>query len=172
MADTWKVQDGSYHVAANAASAVAEPVIFGLLGAAFASQVGWDELGYGLALTAATVFLVRPIVAAAGTVGSGLTHGERMLVSWGGLKGAVPLLLAAYPALDNLEGAAQVEGTVLVATVASVLLQGATLSAVASRARRPRRRAPGPKPGRPRRANDLRSRAGRGRSTDSLELSS
>ena len=45
VADTWKVQDGSYHVAANAASAVAEPVIFGLLGAAFASQVGWDELG-------------------------------------------------------------------------------------------------------------------------------
>ncbi len=131
VADTWKVQDGSYHVAANAASAVAEPVIFGLLGAAFASQVGWDELGYGLALTAATVFLVRPIVAAAGTVGSGLTHGERMLVSWGGLKGAVPLLLAAYPALDHLDGAAQVEGTVLVATVASVLVQGVTLGHVA-----------------------------------------
>ncbi len=134
VSDTWKVQDGSYHVAANAASAVAEPVIFGLLGAAFASQVGWDELAYGIALTAATMFLVRPLVAAAGTVGSGLTNWERSLVSWGGLKGAVPLLLAAYPALDNLEGFGQVEGIVLVATAASILLQGATLSAVARRA--------------------------------------
>ncbi len=133
VADTWKVQDGSYHTAANAASAIAEPIIFGLLGATFASQVGWDELAYGIALTAATVFLVRPIVAAAGTVGSGLTKGERALVSWGGLKGAVPLLLAAYPALDHLDGAAQVEGTVLVATAASVLLQGATLGPFARR---------------------------------------
>ncbi len=127
VADTWKVQDGSYHIAANAASAIAEPVIFGLLGAAFAAQVGWEELGYGLALTGATVLLVRPLVAGAGTMGSGLTRGERALVSWGGLKGAVPLLLAAYPALDHLDGAAQVQGTVLVATAASVLLQGVTL---------------------------------------------
>jgi potassium/hydrogen antiporter len=133
VADTWKVQDGSYHIAANTASAVAEPLIFGLLGAAFAAQVGWDELAYGIVLTVVTVFLVRPIVAAAGTVGSGLTKGERALVSWGGLKGAVPLLLAAYPALDSLDGAAQVEGIVLVATAASILLQGATLGAVAQR---------------------------------------
>ena len=133
VADTWKVQDGSYHIAANTASAIAEPLIFGLLGAAFAAQVGWDELAYGIVLTVVTVFLVRPIVAAAGTVGSGLAKGERALVSWGGLKGAVPLLLAAFPALDHLEGAAQVEGTVLVATAASILLQGATLGAVAQR---------------------------------------
>ena len=47
---------------------------------------------------------------------AGSTRGERTLVAWGGLKGAVPLLLAAYPALDGLDGAAQVEGIVLVAT--------------------------------------------------------
>ena len=61
----------------NAASAVAEPLIFGLLGAAFASQVGWDELGYGIALTVGDGVPRRPLVAAAGTVGSGLTRGER-----------------------------------------------------------------------------------------------
>ncbi len=133
VADTWKVQDGSYHIAANTASAVAEPVIFGLLGAAFAAQVGWNELAYGIVLTVATVFVVRPLVAAVGTLGSGLSRGERALVSWGGLKGAVPLLLAAFPALEHLEGAARVEGTVLVATAASILLQGATLGAVAHR---------------------------------------
>jgi cell volume regulation protein A len=57
--------------------------------------------------------------------------GERRLVAWGGLKGAVPLLLAAYPALEALDGADRVQGIVLVATAGSILLQGATLAAVA-----------------------------------------
>ena len=54
-----------------------------------------------------------------------------MLVSWGGLKGAVPLLLAAYPALEGLEGAETTQAVVLVATAASIVVQGATLSVVA-----------------------------------------
>jgi cell volume regulation protein A len=144
VADVWRAQDGSRHVATDAAAAISEPLIFGLLGAAFAASIGWPELAYGLALTVATAFVVRPIVAASGTIGSGLTHAERRLVAWGGLKGAVPLLLAAYPALDHLDGAAQVEGTVLVATATSILLQGATLGAVARRTvgARPEARAP------------------------------
>ena len=43
----------------------------------------------------------------------------------------MPLLLAAYPALEALDGAARVQGIVLVATAGSILLQGATLAAVA-----------------------------------------
>jgi len=61
--------------------------------------------------------------------------GERRLVAWGGLKGAVPLLLAAYPALEGLDGARRVEGIVLVATACSIVLQGATLKRVAQGAR-------------------------------------
>jgi cell volume regulation protein A len=133
-ADAWREQDGDYHLVTNAAAAISEPLIFGLLGAAFAAMVGWPELAYGIALTVATAFVVRPVVAWAGTMRSGLTPAERSLVSWGGLKGAVPLLLAAYPALELLDGAARVEGIVLVATVASILLQGATLSTFARRA--------------------------------------
>jgi cell volume regulation protein A len=78
---------------------------------------------------------VRPAVALASTARSGLRLAERRLVAWGGLKGAVPLLLAAYPALDALEGAERVAGIVLVATAASVVLQGATLGRVARGAR-------------------------------------
>jgi NhaP-type Na+/H+ or K+/H+ antiporter len=47
------------------------------------------------------------------------------------LKGAVPLLLAAYPALDALDGADSVQGIVLVATAGSILVQGASLATVA-----------------------------------------
>jgi hypothetical protein len=44
-----------------------------------------------------------------------LDASDRALVSWGGLKGAVPLLLAGYPALDGFDGADTVAATVLVA---------------------------------------------------------
>lgn len=143
-ADAWSAQDGGRRVATDAAAAISEPLIFGLLGAAFAASVGLPELAYGLALTVATAFVIRPLVAAAGTMGSGLTPAERRLVAWGGLKGAVPLLLAAYPALERLDGAERVEGIVLVATAGSILLQGATLAAVARRTvgARPEARAP------------------------------
>ena len=66
---------------------------------------------------------------------SRLRRSERTLVSWGGLKGAVPLLLAGYPALEVLDGSASVQAVVLVATAASILLQGATLPVVARWAR-------------------------------------
>jgi cell volume regulation protein A len=55
-------------------------------------------------------------------------------VSWGGLKGAVPLLLAGYPALDDFDGADTVAAIVLVATAASLVVQGGTLPFVADRA--------------------------------------
>jgi cell volume regulation protein A len=84
-------------------------------------------------LTLVTAFAVRPLVAAACLAVSGLSRAERVLVSWGGLKGAVPLLLAAFPALELLEGAERVQAIVLVATAASIVVQGATLSAVAGR---------------------------------------
>jgi potassium/hydrogen antiporter len=129
--DAWAAQGGRHHAVPAAAAAVAEPVLFALLGAAFAATVGWAELAQGLVLAVATAFLVRPLVAAVCTVASGLTRRERVLVSWGGLKGAVPLLLAAYPALESLEYSAETQAIVLVATAASIVVQGATLGAVA-----------------------------------------
>lgn len=84
-------------------------------------------------ITLATVFLVRPLVATGCLLGSGLGRPERLLVSWGGLKGAVPLLLAAYPGLEALPETARTEALVLVATAASIIVQGATLRRVARR---------------------------------------
>ena len=48
-----------------------------------------------------TVFVVRPVVASVCLIGSDLGTPDRALVSLGGLKGAVPLLLAGYPALEH-----------------------------------------------------------------------
>jgi NhaP-type Na+/H+ and K+/H+ antiporter len=53
------------------------------------------------------------------------------------LKGAVPLLLAGYPALDGLSEATATESIVLVATAASIVVQGATLRFFAARVSAP-----------------------------------
>ena len=133
VADRWKAKDGPRHPVPEAVGAVAEPVLFGLLGAAFAPLVGAGDVWRGLALTLLTALAVRPLVASACLAGSGLVRAERTLVAWGGLKGAVPLLLAAFPALEGLDGADTVQAVVLVATAASILVQGATLGLVARR---------------------------------------
>jgi potassium/hydrogen antiporter len=133
VSDRWAVQDTRHHAVPAAVSAIAEPVLFGLLGAAFAPLVGGGELARGVLLTLVTAFVVRPLVAAICLSGSRLTRLERVLVSWGGLKGAVPLLLAGFPALEALKGADSVQATVLVATAASIVVQGATLMFLAAR---------------------------------------
>ena len=133
LADRWTAQDGSHHSVPEGLSAIAEPVLFGLLGASFAPLVGLDDLWQGVVIAIVGALIVRPLVASLCLLGSGLSRGERVLVSWGGLKGAVPLLLAAFPALEALEGADASKAIVLVATAASVVVQGATLSGVARR---------------------------------------
>jgi cell volume regulation protein A len=133
LADRWAQQDGRHHAIPEGVAAVAEPLLFGLLGAVFAPLVVGGDIWKGICLTLATVFLVRPLVAAACLARSRLNRAERVLVSWGGLKGAVPLLLAAYPGLEALGETERTEAIVLVATAASILVQGATLRFVASR---------------------------------------
>lgn len=133
LSDRWAEQDGRHHAVPEAVAGLGEIILFGLLGAAFAGLVGVDHLWQGVCLTLATVFVIRPLVATACLTGSRLDHAERLLVSWGGLKGAVPLLLAAYPGLERLSETGSTEAIVLVATAASILAQGATLRLVASR---------------------------------------
>lgn len=133
LADRWAEQDGRHHAVPESASAVSEPVLFGLLGASFAPIVIASDLWHGVVLTLLTLLVVRPLIAAACLRRVGLSRPERALVAWGGLKGAVPLLLAAYPALEAMDESRRVEGIVLVATAASIVLQGATLTLVARR---------------------------------------
>ena len=87
-------------------------------------------------MTVVTVLAVRPLVVLGCVAGSGLGHGDRALVWCGGLKGAVPLLLATFPALEALDVSNEVQAVVLVATAASIVLQGVVLRVVASSSQR------------------------------------
>jgi cell volume regulation protein A len=87
----------------------------------------------GAVLTLALVFLIRPVVVAITLAQARLQAGDRVFIAWSGLKGAVPILLAAFALLDGVEGAESVYGIVFVAVLFSVFGQGGLVPAVARR---------------------------------------
>ena len=91
---------------------------------------GWFE---GLALAALLAFAIRPLVVGALLAPVRLGRNERLFVIWSGLKGAVPILLAALAVIEGADDAAELYGIVFVVVLFSVLVQGALVPAVAER---------------------------------------
>ena len=59
-------------------------------------RIGGRRWGEGLALAAFVALVARPLVLSVAARSRAAAPGERMFVVWGGLKGAVPILLAAF----------------------------------------------------------------------------
>jgi cell volume regulation protein A len=114
-------------------AALSEMVMFAALGLTVTLGALGDALPRGLAIFAILTFIARPLVTLLITGPMQLTNGERAFVAWGGLKGAVPILLASLPIIEHVDGAHTVYEIVFVAVVASVLLQGSTLPLLARR---------------------------------------
>jgi cell volume regulation protein A len=55
------------------------------------------------------------------------TSGERVLLSWAGLRGAVPVVLATFPVIDQVEHSGTFFNIVFFAVVISTLFQGTTV---------------------------------------------
>lgn len=90
----------------------------------------WVE---GLILFLVLTFISRPLAVLLGTLGMHLHWPKKLFVMWAGLRGAVPIVLATYPAAAGLDGAMSQEvfSLVFFAVFLSVLVQGTTLGALA-----------------------------------------
>jgi cell volume regulation protein A len=125
----------------NGLSSLAEIAVFVALG--FTVELGsidgtsWRD-GVLLALFVAVV--ARPAVVGPLLLPVRIARGERLFVMWGGLKGAVPILLAAFALLEEVDDAATIYDIVFVVVACSVLVQGASLPAAAKRLGVPMRR--------------------------------
>lgn len=91
-----------------------------------------------VALSAALVALVltlvaRPIAVWVCTLRQGFGWRERTVMSVGGLKGAVPIVLATFPLTAGVPGAAVIFDTVFFVTLVSLAIQGAAVLPVIRR---------------------------------------
>jgi potassium/hydrogen antiporter len=62
-----------------------------------------------------------------------MRHNERLFVIWSGLRGAVPILLAAFAVLAAVDDAERVYDIVFVVVAVSVIVQGSSIPWVARR---------------------------------------
>jgi cell volume regulation protein A len=95
----------------------------------------------GLLLALVLAFVARPVAVGPLLLSVRLTQGERLFVMWSGLKGAVPILLAAFAVLGGVAEAMRIYGIVFVVVAFSVILQGATIPYAAASLRVPMRTA-------------------------------
>jgi cell volume regulation protein A len=94
----------------------------------------------GIAIALILAIVARPLAVFPLLLPARLTVQERLFISWGGLKGAVPILLGALAVLGGVEGATDLYGIVFIVVVFSVAVQGSSLPYVARRLRIPFRR--------------------------------
>jgi cell volume regulation protein A len=138
-----------------ALSTLAEVVVFVALGLTISlGALGPARWAEGLAVAAFLALVARPVIVGALLAPARLRTGERLFVMWGGLKGAVPILLAAFAVGEHVNGSTRLYEIVFVVVLASVVVQGGTIPLAARRfGVEMRRVAPTPRDGRS--ASDL-----------------
>jgi potassium/hydrogen antiporter len=120
-----------FHVAL---ASLGEIVVFVALGLTITlNDIGLDEFLDGLFLAVILAVVARPIAVAVLLLPVRLRWGERLFVMWGGLKGAVPILLAAFALLADIDEGRRIYEIVFVVVAFSVLVQGSTLAFAASK---------------------------------------
>jgi potassium/hydrogen antiporter len=110
---------------------VAQIALFLTLGLlVFPSQLGHVAVeGCVLALVIAVV--ARPLAALVSTSFAGFSTGERVVLGWAGLRGAVPVVLATFPVIDHVPHSIEFFDIVFFAVVISTVLQGVSFEPLA-----------------------------------------
>ncbi|MGY0694931.1 potassium/proton antiporter [Virgibacillus sp. FSP13] len=105
-------------------------ILLGLL--VFPSQL-LDVTWQGILLSIILMFIARPIAVFLCMIFMKYNVKEQLFISWSGLKGAVPIVLATYPIVAGVENSQLIFNTVFFVVLISALVQGSTLSWLASK---------------------------------------
>jgi cell volume regulation protein A len=125
----------------HALSNVAEIVVFVALGLTIAlGDIDGRRWLEGLVLAVFLAAVARPVVTGLLLLPVRLRPGERAFVAWSGLKGAVPILLAAFALIGGVQEGQRIYDLVFIVVAFSVIVQGASIPYVAERLGVPMRR--------------------------------
>lgn len=86
--------------------------------------------GMGIAVALVLAFVARPVAVFLCLAPFRFPAREQLYLSWAGLRGAVPIILAIYPVLAGVPGAERIFDVVFFVVVVSIVLQGGTLRSV------------------------------------------
>ncbi|WP_448639994.1 potassium/proton antiporter [Geodermatophilus sp. URMC 63] len=92
-----------------------------------------EAIGPALLVGGALLLVARPLSVAASLVWFRMPWAQQVFISWAGLRGAVPIVLATFPLTADVPDAALVFDTVFVLVVVFTLVQGWSLPWVARR---------------------------------------
>ncbi len=87
--------------------------------------------GSGLLIAAALMLIARPVSIFITLPGRRFDIREKLFLSWVGLRGAVPIILATFPLLAQIPQADMMFNVVFFVVLTSVLLQGTTITPLA-----------------------------------------
>ena len=94
-------------------------------------RITWSVVGLAVVGSVLLTFVARPVSVLVSSVVQRLTVRELLFVSWSGLRGAVPIVLATIPFAEGVTDAERLFDLVFVMVVISTLLTGPTLPGVA-----------------------------------------
>jgi potassium/hydrogen antiporter len=114
---------------------VAQIALFFTLGLlVFPSELGEIAVD-GVLLAVALTLVARPIATFLSTSLTGYTPREMTLLSWSGLRGALPVVFATFPVIEGIPQAERFFNLVFFVVITSALVQGATINPLARRLR-------------------------------------
>ncbi|TCT21724.1 potassium/proton antiporter (CPA1 family) [Melghiribacillus thermohalophilus] len=107
-------------------------IILGLL--VFPSQVFQLDIIYkGLLLSILLMTVARPIAVILSTLKMNFDMKEKIFLSWAGLRGAVPIVLATFPLTSGLENSQLMFNVVFFVVLTSALINGSTIKPLANK---------------------------------------
>ncbi len=85
----------------------------------------------GIVIYIIITFVSRPLSVMLCTMFSKFTFKEKIFISWSGIRGAVPIVLATYPIAAGIDKNKEIFNIVFFAVILSIVIQGTTISKIA-----------------------------------------
>jgi cell volume regulation protein A len=91
-----------------------------------------DDIAWqGTLIALVLVFVARPMAVAIATAFAPLGFGDRLVLGWAGLRGAVPVVLATFPVIEGIDPDKTFFNIAFFAVLVSTLVQGSTFEPLA-----------------------------------------